>query len=369
MKKILTKEIFLENDEKFKKFKKNKIYKNKKENFIILDNVQFNSWIRKHKLSNSNIKLEYLPNFKFLKENEIIVDPYQCTIYGKNSKRKFIYKDKYINAEEKIFLKTLVIFFKKENLFYFKKPTITITKIAIKNLNNTTIVFCENNIPKYWENTSFQLFYSYGRINYSDDVTVQKEFWKKNKNNLYEGYLLPKQYKKFSYEALDKIEDFVCRKWSRSYQSTNDFYNSQKDLFKVEKIQFTVTSFIANTEYDNIQNYDFGSIIEYFNKDIYNREKIETILNNKFEKLKLKFKIPEKYSYVKLSLKQGNIKTNIVKEKLQIENFSKFLSDYSDETITDFYPVKIEFLNYNFEKISSIEFDKFGIGTFSDFLE
>lgn len=366
--KILTKKTFLENDEKFKKLKKNKIYRNKKENFIILDNIQFNSWIQKYKLSNSNIRFEYLPNFKLLKENEIIVDPYQCVIYGKNSKRKFIYKDKYIDEEEKFFLKTLVIFFKKENLFYLKKPTITITKIAIKNSNDTTIVLCENNIPNYWGNTSFQLFYSYGKISYSDDITVRKEFWKKNKNNLYEGYLLPKQYKNFSYEALDKIENFVCRKWSRSYQAVNDFYVNPKDLYIVEKIKFTVTSFIANTEYDNIQNYDFGSIIEDFNKDVYNREKIETILNNKFEKLKLKFKIPEKYSYVKLYLKEGNIKTNILKEKLQIENFSKFLSDYSDETIAGFYPVKIEFLNYNFEKISSIEFNKFGVGTFNNFL-
>ena len=37
--KILTKKTFLENDEKFKKLKKNKIYRNKKENLNINDRL------------------------------------------------------------------------------------------------------------------------------------------------------------------------------------------------------------------------------------------------------------------------------------------------------------------------------------------
>ena len=116
-------------------------------------------------------------------DNNIIVNPFTFSISDKNFNfiRNFCFKDK-INVEK---------YYDYDYGLYHMEVEIKYKQIFPK-------ILCLN--------------------------TEMSEHWKDYGDGLYSGYLMDRQYGLLGYEAYQKINGYILKKWSRNYQSTVDIF-------------------------------------------------------------------------------------------------------------------------------------------------
>ena len=129
----------------------------------------------------------------------------------------------------------------------FPKILCTKRKIEILSVKYEDIeVECVNNIPQYWKYPEhFALIQSLGKCNFTNDKEMA-EHWKDYGDGLYSGYFMDRKYGLLGYEAYQKINGYIFKKWSRNYQSTVDIFPENIENFHPKNIKYTITSFIGN---------------------------------------------------------------------------------------------------------------------------
>lgn len=318
--------------------------------------------------------------------NNIIVNPFTFSISDKNFNfiRNFCFKDK-INVEKyyDYGLYHMEVEIKYKQIF----PKILCLKRTIEILSvkyGDVEVECVNNIPQYWKYPEhFVLIRSVGKCSFTDD-TEMSEHWKDYGDGLYSGYLMDRQYGLLGYEAYQKINSYILKKWSRNYQSTVDIFPEDVTDFHPKNIKYTITSLIGNItdlekesrREDFIKDYPFGCFVEgNCKKEDYDKSGIKELINHDFSDFSGDLRLYEDFKFVKIYLKKSeyipeNLSNTLGKEYYIIEEDSlRYIYDSYVLSISGYYPVKIEFIGKGFKTVGKIDFDEFGVATFTGFCD
>lgn len=330
---------------------------------------------------------------------DIIINPFSFLISNEKFDfiRRFSFKDK-INVEKSSVYNYGLYHIKVEIKYKLLFPKILCTKRKIEILSvkyGDIEVECVNNIPQYWKYPEhFALITSLGKCNFTDSKEME-EHWKDYGDGLYSGYFMDKEYALLGYEAYQKINEYIFKKWSRNYQSTVDIFPENVKDFHPKNIKYTITSLIGNvTDLEKedyrresfIKNYSFGCFVEgNYKKEDYDNSGIKELIHHEFSVFSTEKRLCEDFRFVKIYFKKSdyipeNLHKNPKYEYKPIEeNFlgkyiydsyvSSILADTYILNILGYYPVKIEFIGKGFKTVGKINFDEFGVATFTDFCE
>ena len=176
----------------------------------------------------------------------------------------------------------------------------------------------------------------------------------------------------FRWFAYERIGKYIVRKWSRGYEATADFYLEEKGEFDPDKYSFykskkepllIVSSMINNrskndTRYLSVgfKLFEFTNWIEGYcaNDKDYKKYGFDKLFGIEMKKVSKSGELAKMFSFVKIKFKKSDLKI----PEGHKEN---------EEIGANFYPVRIEFLDENFETLGIITFDKFMIATFEGF--
>lgn len=349
--------------------------------------------------SENGLKVLWETDGMNVNDYDIIINPFAFSIL--NGKldfiRNFSFKDK-INVEN-FYDYDYGLYYKEIEIKYkqvFPKILCTKRKIEILSVKYGDIeVECVNNIPQYWKYPEhFALITSLGKCNFTDSKEME-EHWKDYGDGLYSGYFMDKEYALLGYEAYQKINEYIFKKWSRNYQSTVDIFPENVKDFHPKNIKYTITSLIGNvTDLEKedyrresfIKNYSFGCFVEgNYKKEDYDNSGIKKLIHHEFSVFSTEKRLCEDFRFVKIYFKKSdyipeNLHKNPKYEYKPIEeNFlgkyiydsyvSSILADTYILNILGYYPVKIEFIGKGFKTVGKINFDEFGVATFTDFCE
>jgi hypothetical protein len=320
----------------------------------------------KLKLSNEKVSLNRDQDF------EINLDLFDCIILNSGHKnfRKFSLKG--FRSEQRNNVITIEFIgepqkMKLQNIYYTGRNGM---KLKIR---------CVNDIPQYHENEEFVLTKKYGNMTSGELMKMfGKDFMKSDlevfdENNETEVYFNPYEYfSNFRWFAYERIGKYIVRKWSRGYEATADFYLEEKGEFDPDKYSFhknkknpllTISSMI-NNRYKNATRYlsegfelfEFTNWIEGYcaNDEDYKKYGFDKLLGIEKSTFSQSGELAKMFSFAKIKLK---------KSELKIPEGHK----ENEEIGANFYPVRIEFLDENFETLGIITFDKFTIATFEGF--
>lgn len=330
----------------------------------------------------------------------IVVFPFHFEIYSKNdthgsSRRYFVFKklmsddirgnglSDYGNYYKQITLK----FEFTGKIGFIKTGLINIISVSYKGLNDTVEVECVNNIPQYWKYPdSFELFVSEGDCFYSDDENLKRKLWTDNGDGIYSGYIKDISYGELCYYSYDRIGDFIFNKWSNAYQAITDIFPKDCEDFHPSNKKYTVTSLVANirssTKYllhgsdnavkkrlDEWEDYPFGCFIEY-NADDDKSIFLDKINHDKSD-FSNEYRMPKDFRFVKLYMKKGNFIPDNLSRPFEVldEKYLQKTALSLTPVFTGYHPVRIEFLDTQFKEVASIDFDKFGVAKFNDFIK
>lgn len=330
----------------------------------------------------------------------IVVFPFYFEICSKNdtfgsSRRQFVFKklmsddirgnglSDYGNYYKQITLK----FEFPEKIGFIKTGLINIISVSYKGLNDTVEIECINNIPQYWKYPdSFELFVSEGDCFYSDDENLKRKLWTDNGDGVYSGYIKDISYGELCYYSYDMIGDFIFNKWSNAYQAITDIFPKDCEDFHPSNRRYTVTSLVANirssTQYllhgsdnavkgrlDEWKDYPFGCFIEY-NADDDKSVFLDKINHSKSD-FSNEYRMPKDFRFVKLFLKKGNYVPDNLSRPFNVldEKYLQKTALSLTPLFTGYHPVRIEFLDTQFKEVASIDFDKFGVAKFNDFIK
>lgn len=350
--------------------------------------------------SENGLKVLWKTDGMNVNDYDIIINPFAFSILnGKlDFMRKFIFKDK-INAEKFYDVYDYGLYHKEIEIKYkqlFPKILCTKKKIEIFSVKYWDIeVECVNNIPQYWKYPEhFALIRSLGKCHFTNDKEME-EHWKDYGDGLYSGYFIDREYALLGYEAYQKINGYIFKKWSRNYQSTVDIFPENVEDFHPKNIKYTITSLIGNvTDLEKedyrresfIKNYSFGCFVEgNYKKEDYDNSGIKELIHHEFSVFSTGKRLCEDFRFVKIYFKKSdyipeNLSNPLEKEYCPIKEVSlgryiydsyvsSILADTNILNILGYYPVKIEFIGNNFKTVGKIEIDDFGISKFIDFCE
>lgn len=213
-----------------------------------------------------------------------------------------------------------------------------------------------------------------------------EEHWKDYGDGLYSGYFIDREYALLGYEAYQKINGYILKKWSRNYQSTVDIFSENARDFHPENIKYTITSLIGNVtaleKEDNrretfIRDYPFGCFVEgNYKKEDYDNSGIKELIHHEFSVFPTEKRLCKEFRFVKIYFKKSdyipeNLHKNPKYEYKPIEENSlgKYIYNSYVKSILGYFPVKIEFIGKNFETVGKIEIDNFGVSKFIGFCE
>lgn len=325
-----------------------------------------------------------------INDNNIIVNPFTFSILDKNFNfiRNFCFKNK-INVESNhdydYGLYHMEVEIKYKQIF----PKILCLKRTIEILSvkyGDVEVECVNNIPQYWKHPEhFALIRSVGKCIFTDSREMS-EHWKNYGDGLYSGYLMDRQYGLLGYEAYQKINGYILKKWSRNYQSTVDIFPEDVTDFHPKNIKYTVTSLIGNISdlekegyrrESFTRDYPFGCFVEgNCKKEDYEKSGIRKLINHDFSDFSGDLRLYEDFKFVKIYLKKSeyipeNLSNTLRKEYSPIkeDSLGRYIYNSYVLSISGYYPVKIEFIGKGFKTVGKIDFDEFGVATFTGFCD
>lgn len=330
----------------------------------------------------------------------IVVFPFYFEICSKNdthgsSRRQFVFKklmsddirgnglSDYGDYYKQITLKFEFL----EKIGFIKTGLINIISVSYKGLNDTVEIECINNIPQYWKYPdSFELFVSEGDCFYSDDENLKRKLWTDNGDGIYSGYIKDISYGELCYYSYDKIGDFIFNKWSNAYQAITDIFPKDCEDFHPSNRKYTVTSLVANirssTKYllygsdngvkkrlDEWKDYPFSCFIEY-NADDDKSVFLDKINHDKSD-FSNEYRMPKDFRFVKLYMKKGNYVPDNLSRPFEVvdEEYLHKIALSLRPIFTGYHPVRIEFLDTQFKEVASIDFDKFGVAKFNNFIK
>ena len=322
--------------------------------------------------------------------NSIIVNPFTFSVLDKdfNFIRNFCFKDK-INVEGDYDydygLYHMEVEIKYKQIF----PKILCLKRLIEIISvkyGNVEIECVNNIPQYWKYPEhFALIQSVGKCSFTDDKEMS-EHWKDYGDGLYSGYFMDRQYGLLGYEAYQKINGYILKKWSRNYHSTVDIFPEDVTDFHPRNIKYTITSLIGNvpwlekekSERKHFMNdYPYGCFVEgNVLKEAYEKSGVKELINHDFSDFSRDLRLFEDFKFVKIYFKKSeyiseNLSNTLGKEYVLIkEDFlGRYIYDSYVLSILGYYPVKIEFIGKGFKTVGKIEFDEFGVAKFIGFCD
>lgn len=340
--------------------------------------------------SENGLKVLWETDGMNVNDYDIIINPFAFSIL--NGKldfiRNFSFKDK-INVEN-FYDYDYGLYYKEIEIKYkqvFPKILCSKRKIRILSVKYEDIeVECVNNIPQYWKYPEhFALITSLGKCNFTDSKEME-EHWKDYGDGLYSGYFIDREYALLGYEAYQKINGYIFKKWSRNYQSTVDIFPENVEDFHPINIKYTITSLIGNVtalEKEGyrretfIRDYPFACFVEgNYKKEDYDKSEIKKLIQHEFSVFSTEKRLCKEFRFVKIYFK----KSDYIPEKLHknpkyeykpIEEnlLGKYIYNSYVKSILGYYPVKIEFIGNNFETVGKIEIDDFGVSKFIDFCE
>lgn len=340
--------------------------------------------------SENGLKVLWETDGMNVNDYDIIINPFAFSIL--NGKldfiRNFSFKDK-INVEN-FYDYDYGLYYKEIEIKYkqvFPKILCSKRKIRILSVKYEDIeVECVNNIPQYWKYPEhFALITSLGKCNFTDSKEME-EHWKDYGDGLYSGYFIDREYALLGYEAYQKINGYIFKKWSRNYQSTVDIFPENVEDFHPKNIKYTITSLIGNvTDLEKegyrretfIRDYPFACFVEgNYKKEDYDKSEIKKLIQHEFSVFSTEKRLCKEFRFVKIYFK----KSDYIPEKLHknpkyeykpIEEnlLGKYIYNSYVKSILGYYPVKIEFIGNNFETVGKIEIDDFGVSKFIGFCE
>lgn len=340
--------------------------------------------------SENGLKVLWETDGMNVNDYDIIINPFAFSIL--NGKldfiRNFSFKDK-INVEN-FYDYDYGLYYKEIEIKYkqvFPKILCSKRKIRILSVKYEDIeVECVNNIPQYWKYPEhFALITSLGKCNFTDSKEME-EHWKDYGDGLYSGYFIDREYALLGYEAYQKINGYIFKKWSRNYQSTVDIFPENVEDFHPINIKYTITSLTGNVtalEKEGyrretfIRDYPFACFVEgNYKKEDYDKSEIKKLIQHEFSVFSTEKRLCKEFRFVKIYFK----KSDYIPEKLHknpkyeykpIEEnlLGKYIYNSYVKSILGYYPVKIEFIGNNFETVGKIEIDDFGVSKFIDFCE
>lgn len=324
----------------------------------------------KLKLENKKVALFWKPS------SEIEIRLFECVIKNYDAYRKFS-------------LKGSKNFIKQNPINVCENETITLeftgnlSKMKLLNIyytgrNNMKIkIKCKNDIPQYQDCDEFILTKKRENITSNELIKMFNEDFINDfsfdKNSEIEIYMNPFEYcDDFRWWAYEEIEKYIVRKWCQGYEATTDFYLKKNDVFDPEDYNnfknkeypiLTIGSFIGN-RYSAAETWiEDGEIPEFSNwvsrlcddDTDYKKYGFDKLLGMEQNEIFKEGQMPKIFSFAKVTMK---------KSSLEIPENSE---EYSNKKGINFYPVKIEYLDENFDVISKIEFNEFGVAKFEGF--
>ena len=227
---------------------------------------------------------------------------------------------------------------------------------------------------------------SEGDCFYSDDENVKRKLWVDNGDGIYSGYIKDISYGELCYYSYDRIGDFIFNKWSNAYQAITDIFPKDCEDFHPSNKKYTVTSLVANirssTKYllhgsgngvkkrlDEWKDYPFSCFIEY-NADDDKSIFLDKINHDKSD-FSNEYRMPKDFRFVKLYMKKGNFIPDNLSRPFEVldEKYLQKTALSLTPVFSGYYPVRIEFLDTQFKEVSSIDFDKFGVAKFNNFIK
>ena len=256
-------------------------------------------------------------------------------------------------------------------------------------LHGKTEVKCVDNIPQYWNYDEFFLIVSEVSDTYYDNENMNINTWVKDENGIFSGYIKDIDYGNLCWCGYDKIGDKVFKKWSNAYQATVDIFDKDSEHFSVKDIEYTITTLAMNIRYLEktlhfgdkwyeeriryINEYPFGCFVEgHIYNNTYNSTPLKKIIGHDISDFILETHIPDDFRFVKLYMKKGNFIPDNLELPFNIlrEDDIAGMRDYSIiPKFVGYYPVRIEFLDTGFKEIASIDFDRFGVAKFNNFIK
>ena len=237
---------------------------------------------------------------------------------------------------------------------------INVLSVTYYGLHGKTEVKCVDNIPQYWNYDEFFLIVSEGSDTYYDNENMNINTWVKDENGIFSGYIKDIDYGNLCWCGYDKIGDKVFKKWSNAYQATVDIFDKDSEHFSVKDIEYTITTLAMNIRYLE-KTLHFG--------DKWYEERIRYINEYPFGCF---VEGPDDFRFVKLYMKKGNFIPDNLELPFNIlrEDDIAGMRDYSIiPKFVGYYPVRIEFLDTGFKEIASIDFDRFGVAKFNNFIK
>lgn len=340
--------------------------------------------------SENGLKVLWETDGMNVNDYDIIINPFAFSIL--NGKldfiRNFSFKDKinvknFYDYDYGLYYKEIEIKYKQ----VFPKILCSKRKIRILSVKYEDIeVECVNNIPQYWKYPEhFALITSLGKCNFTDSKEME-EHWKDYGDGLYSGYFIDREYALLGYEAYQKINGYIFKKWSRNYQSTVDIFPENVENFHLENIKYTITSLIGNvTDLEKegyrretfIRDYPFGCFVEgNYKKEDYDNSGIKELIHHEFSVFPTEKRLCKEFRFVKIYFKKSDyIPENLYKNSkyeykpIEENSLGKYIYNSYVKSIFGYFPVKIEFIGKNFETVGKIEIDNFGVSKFIGFCE
>jgi len=308
--------------------------------------------------------------------SEIEIRLFECVIENYDSYRKFSLKG------SKNFIKQSSINV-RENGTITLEFTGNLNKMKLLNVyytgrNNMKIkIKCKNDIPQYQDCDEFILTKKRGNITSNELIEMFNEDFINDfsfdKNSEIEIYMNPFEYcDDFRWWAYEEIDKYIVRKWSQGYEATTDFYLKKNDAFNPEDYNsfktkeypiLTIGSFIGNRYSASETWIKDGKIPEFSNwvsglcddDTDYKKYGFDKLLGMEQNEIFKEGQIPKIFSFAKVTMKESTLKIP--------ENSEEYLNKRG----INLYPTKIEYLDENFDVISKIEFNKFGVAKFEGF--
>ena len=324
----------------------------------------------KLKLENKKVALFWEPS------SEIEIRLFECVIKNYDAYRKFSLKG------SKNFIKPNTINF-RENETITLEFTGSLGKMKLLNVyyigrNDMKIkIKCKNDIPQYQDCDEFVLTKKWKNITsneltkmFNEDFINEFSF---NKNSEIEIYMNLFEYcDDFRWWAYEEIDEYIVRKWSQGYEATTDFYLKKNNDFNPEDYNYfknkeypvlTIGSFIGNRSYTAEIWIKDGEIPEFSSwasridgdDTDYKKYGFDKLLGIEQNEIFKEGQIPKIFSFAKVTMKESPLKIP--------ENSEEYLNKRG----INLYPTKIEYLDKNFDVISKIEFNKFGVAKFEGF--
>lgn len=271
----------------------------------------------------------------------------------------------------------------------FLSNQINVLSVTYYGLHGKTEVGCIDNIPQYWNYDEFFLIVSEGSDTYYDNENMNINTWVKDENGIFSGYIKDIDYGNLCWCGYDRIGDKVFKKWSNAYQATVDIFDKDCEHFSVKDIEYTITTLAMNIRYLEktlhfgdkwyeeriryINEYPFGCFVEgHIYNNTYNSTPLKKFIGHDISDFILETHIPDDFRFVKLYIKKGNFIPDNLELPFNVlrEDDIAGMRDYSIiPKFVGYYPVRIEFLDTGFKEIASIDFDKFGVAKFNNFIK